>query len=249
MDDSVLNIRRNKLFSSFLNTYEDTFKDILVYWDVVFPMIFSFEYQNNLYLSYVITCDDFEKELDIITTKVADYGVLKSLTDSSTSIFDIFDREFEDTCLFYSKRADKVFSKRVSLGDSCDYISTLTEFHGHDYLIEDLLPEDDFYLESNMINKSKLKYIQSLLTLVVEEKKYIETNFIEKRTEISSNKIKVVTYENKKSSKKINIPNNFYNKENVYEDLIKSEENSQARKTIPKNVFNEMNFVEKRMKL
>lgn len=172
-----ISLKENKIFDNFLNKYDVGFKNVIVYWDIMFPLIFSFEYEDKIFLAYVIKCDDLEDELNIITTFVPNYEVLKELVESKNSIFDIFDREYEENCFFYNQKGKDIFYDLVNLGDSCDKIPYLTDFHYGDYLIEDLLPEDDFYLTGTMINKVNTHNTSKYLDIIIEQNNKILTQF------------------------------------------------------------------------
>lgn len=160
----ALFMKRNFAFNKFLNKQDFKPKNLIFYLDVVFPILFSFEKNDKLYLSYVITFDEFEKELNIITVELESYDILEKLIKSEVSVFEIFDQASEGKHSFFGYDSRNLFNVEIGLGDFCDILPTLPGYHDDEYMVEDLLPEDDFYIKKNLINKINLD----------EAKKYIE---------------------------------------------------------------------------
>ncbi|MGH0927853.1 MULTISPECIES: hypothetical protein [Bacillus cereus group] len=223
LNDERLYLQKSRVFNSFLNKQENKLKNLVVYLDVIFPMIFSYEKNDEIYLSYVLTCDEFERELNIISTKVPDYSILEQLADSKISLFEVFDREYDSYCTFFGMKERKIFNSKLTLGSSCDEIPTLNEFHDDDYLVEDLLPEEDFYVTRHTVNKLNLneakRYVQLLKLNRERTIEYKMTNF---HWELIEPK-KVVKYEEivRKRLLMNEISSEF---QKVYEYLGKSQE-------------------------
>ncbi|CAH1220540.1 hypothetical protein [Paenibacillus sp. JJ-223] len=175
LKDEEIFLYRNKLYNSFLSIQYKP-KNIIVYLDVVFPIVFSYEKNDKIYLAYVVTCDEFENELNIISTQIPDYSILELFAESKLSLFEIFDKEFDEKCLFFGTKKGKVFNGQMTLADKCNQIPTLEEFHEDDYIVEDLLPEDDFYVTRHTVNKLNLNEIRDYIKIVKARKeKNIET--------------------------------------------------------------------------
>ncbi|EKN70405.1 hypothetical protein P9E76_00390 [Schinkia azotoformans] len=164
--DEAVYLQRSKVYNSFLSKQDNIVKNLIVYLDVVFPMIFSYEKNDEIYLSYVVTCDEFEKELNIISTRVPDYSILEELADSKISLFEIFDREYDNYCSFFGMNKGKIFNNKITLGENCDIIPTLQDFHDDDYIVEDLLPAEDFYVTRHTVNKLNLKEVKTYVQLL-----------------------------------------------------------------------------------
>lgn len=181
LKDEEVYLQRSAVYNSFLNKQENKVKNLIVYLDVVFPMIFSYEKNEEIYLSYVVTCDEFEKELNIISTRVPNYSILEELADSRISLFEIFDQEYDKYCTFFGVKKGKIFNSKLTLADSCDLIPTLENFHEDDYIVEDLLPEEDFYVTRHTVNKLNLneakRYIQLLKANRERSIEYKTANF------------------------------------------------------------------------
>lgn len=182
LKEEEIYLHRSKVYSSFLNIQDYKVKNVIVYLDIVFPMIFSYEKDDNLYLSYVVRCDEYERELNIISTIIPSYSVLSDFVNSKTSLYQIFDKEYDKYFDFFGMRQDLTYSKKVTLGDECDVIPTLQEFHNDNYIVEDLLPEEDFYISRHTINKLNLDEVKTYIEYMeYNEKLEQDRNLISKR--------------------------------------------------------------------
>lgn len=186
-----LSMIRDKIFSNYFKEVgKSSVKNIVTYLELNFPIIFSYEYENKIYLSYVLSYDDFDHELNIITTYIPDYEILRDMINANKSIFDLFDAEYESFCLYFGYKhplkSKESFScyERVTLGSPAERLKLFENYHNQDYLIEDLLPEEDFYLEKNLVNKISLNLLDFYFQMKLksyDDKKLNYSSLIEQK--------------------------------------------------------------------
>lgn len=198
---------QDKIFGNYFKKLGgSSIKNIVTYLELNFPILFSYEYENKIYLSYVLSYDDFDYELNIITTYIPDYEILREMINANKSIFDLFDAEYENFCLYFGYKhplkSKKSYSsyESVTLGAPAEKLKLLENYHNQDYLVEDLLPEEDFYLEKNLVNKISLNLLDFYFQMKLksyDDKKLNYSPLIEQKYKYRSSSSQKPMIENK----------------------------------------------------
>lgn len=153
----------NDIIYEFNILQDKILKNKIVYLELMFPILFSYEENDEIYLSYVIDHDEHEKKLNVITTQIEDYSKIEKMIKANLSVFDLFDEEYNHNVNLFSFNNKKYISNKIKLGDPCDSYLSLPDYHKMDLIIEDLLPEDDFYFSPLLPNKCSLTNIANEL--------------------------------------------------------------------------------------
>lgn len=172
-------IKNKDLFSDFFRKigFTNKIRNIIVYLEIDFPILFSYEIDKTIHLVYVLSYDDFDLELNTISTVIPQYSIIKDMVNSVTSIYDLFDKEYEEHCEYFGYNRKKISLKNVTLADKCEVLDLFTDYHEQDYLVEDILPDEDFFLSKDLINKVSLNQIDIHLTSKIAHIKDTETNY------------------------------------------------------------------------
>lgn len=141
-----------KDFEEFLNRLEGV-SNLVVYLEIDFPILFSYEKDNKLYLAYTIRQKYLKKQLTIFSAEIEGYSDILNMLDGEWSIFDVFDKEFNENANIFELTKDGLKIKDITLASAIEGILGLEEYYDADYIMEDILPEEDFYLTPILINK------------------------------------------------------------------------------------------------
>lgn len=145
-------------------TDENKPTNFMVYLDVVFPIVFTFEYKEKIYLSYVVHYSEIRKYYNIIATEIPNYNIMSDMLEKKQPLFSIFDREYSPTCLLFANTETIHNVTAISLATKCEEIPSFIEWNRlyeyetyfDTYLLEDILPEEDFVISDMLINKADL---------------------------------------------------------------------------------------------
>lgn len=155
-------IKHSRIFKEFFDSLglEHEVKNIIEYLAIEFPMLFSFELEGKIFLSYVLKCKRIEKELDILTTEIPNYEEIAKMLNAQNSVFDMFDKGFTDNTFYYGMKKEYKDFRKVNLGDGVEYLFGMTEYHNQDYLVKDLLPAAEFNLTPITLNRIRLDEVK-----------------------------------------------------------------------------------------
>lgn len=145
----------------------------MIYLDVVFPIVFTFEYKGKIYLSYVVHYNEMNKHYNIIATEIPNYTIMLDMLEKNEPLFSIFDREYSSACLLFTNMKTIHNTSIISLATKCKDIPSFREWNKYeyksfldDYLIEDILPEEDFVIADMVINKADLILVKNKITII-----------------------------------------------------------------------------------
>lgn len=158
--------------ADFVNLSDFAIDTVIVYLDIEFPILFSYECEGKIYLAYVLSYCYLEDENNFLSIEIDSYKTVLDMIESKVSIYEIFDRNAEagldyfskEKFLFLGRKDGRVVKRQVQLSTLCEGIPTLQEdLRKNGYVIADLLPDEDFKLSYNLLNRIDLYAVKELI--------------------------------------------------------------------------------------
>lgn len=158
--------------ADFINLSDFAIDTVIVYLDIEFPILFSYECEGKIYLVYVLSYCSFTDENNFVSVEVESYEDILNMIESKVSIYEIFNKNVEaevdcfskDKLLFLGRKNGRLIKREVQLSTLCEGIPTLEEnLRKNGYVIADLLPDEDFKLSYNLLNRINLYGVKELI--------------------------------------------------------------------------------------